>query len=107
MPSARSLKDKRQVVRGFKDRVRARLHLSVAEVGNADRLQLATLAVSVVSADSSVCYEQLARARNLASEHASALLVDARERVLSLGDDGQAMLDDEPFAFSHRGPRAD
>jgi uncharacterized protein YlxP (DUF503 family) len=107
LPSAHSLKDKRQVVRSFKDKVRARLHLSVAEVGNADRLQVATLAVSAVSADSSVCYEQLANARNLAAQHASALLVDARERVLSLGDDGLAMLDDEPFAFSTRGPHAD
>jgi uncharacterized protein len=106
LPGAQSLKDKRQVVRSFKDKVRARLHLSVAEVGNADRLQVATLGVSVISADSSVCYDLMAQARNLAANLASALLADSRERVVSLGEDGLAMLDDEPFAFSTRGPHA-
>lgn len=107
LPSAHSLKDKRQVIRSFKDKVRARLQLSVAEVGDADRLQVATLAVSAVSAESRVCYEQLAHARNLAAEHGSAVLADARERVLSLGEDGLQMLDDEPFAFTKRGRHAD
>jgi uncharacterized protein YlxP (DUF503 family) len=104
LPQAHSLKDKRQVVRSFKDRVHSRLKLSVAEVGDADRLQAATLAVVAVSSDSAPCYEMLAQARNLAATLPEALLADARERVLSLGSDGSAMLDDEPFAFSKRGP---
>jgi uncharacterized protein YlxP (DUF503 family) len=104
LPGAHSLKDKRKVVRSYKDRVRSRLQLSIAEVGDADRLQLATLAVVAVSPESETCYEMLANARNLASGLPEALLSDARERVLSMGDDGSAMLDDEPFHFSMRGP---
>src|SRR5439155_15492856 len=36
LPGARSLKDKRQVVRSFRDRVRARLDVSIAEVEHMD-----------------------------------------------------------------------
>ena len=39
VPGARSLKDKRQVVRSFRDRVRARLSASIAEVGELERYQ--------------------------------------------------------------------
>jgi hypothetical protein len=106
LPGAHSLKDKRQVIRSFKDRVRSRLKLAVAEVGDADRHQLATLAVVAVSAESSTCYEMLANARNLASSLGEALLTDSRETVLSFDDDGQALMDAEPFSFSTRGPSA-
>lgn len=103
LPQAHSLKDKRHVVKSFKDRVQSRLKLSVAEVGDSDRLQVATVSVVAVSSEPSPCYELLASARNLAASLPEALLADARERVLSLGQDGSAMLDDEPFAFSTRG----
>ena len=39
IPGARSLKDKRQVVRSFKERVKSRLGVSIAEVGHHDKLQ--------------------------------------------------------------------
>lgn len=49
IPSARSLKEKRQVVRRVVDRVRARFNVSIAEVADNDRWQTATLGVAVVS----------------------------------------------------------
>jgi len=48
IPHARSLKDKRAVVRGLLARVRARFNASVAEVGRQDAPQEALLAVAVV-----------------------------------------------------------
>ena len=48
---SRSLKDKRRVVKSIKDRVRARLNVSIAEVGDADLRQRADLAAVTVSGD--------------------------------------------------------
>ncbi len=44
-----SLKDKRRVVKSVKDRVRARLHVAIAEVGAQDLHQRAELAAVTVS----------------------------------------------------------
>ena len=60
IPGARSLKDRRAVVRSFKDRVGARLKISVAEVGDPERWQIATFGVAVVSSERARC-EELAR----------------------------------------------
>jgi uncharacterized protein len=46
---ARTLKDKRQVVRSIKDRLRDRFNVSVAEVEHEDHRQLAVLGVAMVS----------------------------------------------------------
>jgi len=47
-----SLKEKRRVVRGLKDRIRARFNVSVAEVDAQNSHQRAELGVSMVSNDS-------------------------------------------------------
>ncbi len=46
---ARSLKDKRQVVRSIKDRLRNRFNVSVAEVEAQDKYQLIVLGFAMVS----------------------------------------------------------
>jgi len=51
IPGARSLKDKRQVVRRVKDRVRERWNAACAEVGALDSHQRAELAVAMVGAE--------------------------------------------------------
>jgi len=51
MRGSHSLKDKRRVVRSIKDRVRARLNASIAEVGDPDLHQRADLAAVTVSGD--------------------------------------------------------
>ena len=50
IPQSRSLKDKRSVVHGVKDRLKA-LNASVAEVDGQDLWQRATIAVSLVSGE--------------------------------------------------------
>ena len=48
---ARSLKDKRQVVKSIKDRLRNAHNVSVAEVDAQDNRQLAVLGIAMVSTD--------------------------------------------------------
>jgi uncharacterized protein len=48
---SRSLKDKRQVVRSIKDRLRNRFNVSVAEVEAQDHRQLAVLGMAMVSTE--------------------------------------------------------
>jgi uncharacterized protein YlxP (DUF503 family) len=87
IPHARSLKDKRSVVRRFRDRVRARFDVSIAEVDAQDLHQRAVFGVSVVSADASVCdsvLEQVARAAEVAED---AVLTDRATEVIPVGDE--------------------
>lgn len=51
LPYAHSLKDKRQVLRSLKDRLRSHFNVAVAEVGHQDLWQRATVGVVSVSND--------------------------------------------------------
>ena len=51
---SRSLKDKRQVVRSIKDRLRNRFNISIAEVDAQDHRQLAVLGMAMVSNETHV-----------------------------------------------------
>ena len=51
VPSSQSLKDKRQVLRSVKARVRNEFNVAIAEVDHLDSWQLATLGVSCVSSE--------------------------------------------------------
>lgn len=87
VPAARSLKDKRSVVRRFRDRVRARFDVSVAEVAGQDLLQRAVFGVSVVSSDATVCQSVLEQVAREAETQPEAVLTDRATEVLSLGDE--------------------
>src|SRR5579859_6980307 len=87
IPHARSLKEKRGVVRKFRDRIRARYDVSIAEVGAQDLHQRAVFGVAVVSSDPRVCdsvLEQIARA---AETQEDAVLTDRATEVIAIGDD--------------------
>lgn len=49
LPYAQSLKDKRQVLRGLKDRLRAKFNVAVAELDHQELWQRATLGVVTLS----------------------------------------------------------
>lgn len=51
LPGALSLKDKRRVVRGLKDRCRARFNVAVAEVDHQQLQQRASIAFASVACD--------------------------------------------------------
>jgi uncharacterized protein YlxP (DUF503 family) len=98
IPHARSLKEKRSVVRRFRDRIRARFEVSVAEVGAQGLLQRAVFGVSVVSADPKVCDSVLARVARAAGVQQDAVLTDYSTEIIAVGDDrfASASLGGEP-----------
>jgi uncharacterized protein YlxP (DUF503 family) len=87
IPHARSLKDKRSVVRRFRDRVRARFDVSIAEVGGQDLLQRAVFGVSVVSGDAKVCDSVLAQVARAAETQEDAILTDRATELIAFGED--------------------
>jgi uncharacterized protein len=51
IPDARSLKDKRQVLRSLKDRLRGQFNVAVAELDHQDTWQRSLVGVVTISAD--------------------------------------------------------
>lgn len=86
IPGARSLKDKRQVVRSFKERVKSRLGVSIAEVDHHEKFQRATFGVAVVSGDAAVCEDLLGKVIAMASSLPNALLSDRASEIIPFGE---------------------
>ncbi|HTV19547.1 MAG TPA: DUF503 domain-containing protein, partial [Polyangiaceae bacterium] len=96
--------ERRRVVKSFKDRLRAKLPVSVAEVGDTEALQVATFGLSVVANETGRCHEILASALAMARVLPDAVLCDVRTEVLPFGGGGKGLssgieqaLDREPF----------
>jgi uncharacterized protein YlxP (DUF503 family) len=66
IPWARSLKDKRSVVRSLKERLRSRFNASVSEVALHDKWQRATIAVCIVDSDRRQLESVMTRVRQTA-----------------------------------------
>ncbi|MCP4589991.1 MAG: DUF503 domain-containing protein [bacterium] len=73
---ARSLKDKRRLLRSFKDRLAARHNVSVAEVDHLDSWQRAALAVAMVANDPVHVHSCLDKIVDLARRQRSLSLLD-------------------------------
>jgi uncharacterized protein YlxP (DUF503 family) len=86
IPHAQSLKDKRSTVRRFRDRVRARFDVSIAEVGELDVLQRAVFGVCVVSSEAKVCDGVLAQVARAAEVAEDAVLTDRSTEVVAWGE---------------------
>jgi len=91
IPGAQSIKDRRRVVKSFKDRVRAKLPVSIAEVGDTERLQVATLGVAVVANETGRCHEILASVLGMARVLPDAVLCDVRTEVVPFGAGGKGL----------------
>jgi uncharacterized protein YlxP (DUF503 family) len=87
IPHARSLKDKRSVVRKFQDRVRARFAVSIAEVDAQDLHQKAVFGVAVISGDAAVCDSVLEAVARAAETQEEAVLTDRATELVPIGDD--------------------
>ena len=73
---AMSLKDKRRIIKGFKDRVTHRYNVSIAEVGGLDSHRSAVLAVAMVGNDHRYVEGALQKIINAAMNHRDMVLVD-------------------------------
>ena len=80
VPGARSLKDKRAVVRALKERIRHRTQAAVAEVDHQDLWQRAALGVAVVSGDGGQVQELLQAVRSIVDGHPEAVVIDWQEQ---------------------------
>lgn len=74
---AMSLKDKRRVIKSFKDRVRHRYNVSIAEVDAQDNHRLAVLAVSMVGNDRQYLEGTLRQIEKSAAMHRDMILIDS------------------------------
>jgi len=75
---AGSLKDKRRMVKGFKDRLASRHNVSVAEVDAQDVCRRAVLAVAMVGSDRRYVEGALQKIVNAAAMHRDMVLLDWR-----------------------------
>ena len=82
LPDALSLKDKRHVLKGLKQRVRARFEVAVAEVDHQDSWQRATLAVVYVSNDSRHANEVVSKALDFIEAHVEGMVIGESVELL-------------------------
>jgi len=64
IPDARSLKDKRQVLRSLKDRLRGQFNVAVAELDHQETWQRAVVGVVTISPDARHLQEALEKVEN-------------------------------------------
>ena len=88
---ARSLKDRRSVVRSLKERVQSRLHVSIAEVGSLDHPQHASFGVACVSNAAAVCDKLLADVASMAGTLPDAVLTDRATEIVPFGEGGRGI----------------
>lgn len=74
---ARSLKEKRRVVKSLKDRLRNRFNVSVAETGYQDSWQRAELTASVVATDRRRAESIMDRADRLVEAESAGRIIDS------------------------------
>ena len=82
LPDVGSLKDKRHVLKGLKEKVRARFEVSVAEVDHQDVWQRATLAVVYVSADARHANTVISKAMDFIEDNVAGRVLDTSVEIL-------------------------
>ena len=87
LPESGSLKDKRQVVRSLSQRIRNKFQVSVAEVGDNDLWQIATIGVACVTNTHQHCEEMLDEIVAFVREsRVDAEVVDVESDVIGMDD---------------------
>jgi len=82
LPDAASLKDKRHVLKGLKEKVRAKFEVAVAEVDHQDVWQRATLAVAYVSADARHANTVVSKALDFIEDNVEGQVLDTSVEIL-------------------------
>jgi uncharacterized protein YlxP (DUF503 family) len=82
IPSARSLKDKRSVVRSLKERLRSRFNASVAEVAYHDKWQRSVIAACILGNDRRRLESDMTRVRLLCEETQNLQVADIHQQWL-------------------------
>jgi uncharacterized protein YlxP (DUF503 family) len=77
-----SLKEKRHILKGIKERVRSRFNVSIAEVGHQDTWQRSALAVACVSDDSRHANEVVSKTVNYIESLAEGRVIEVSVEIL-------------------------
>lgn len=97
IPKANSLKSKRQVVHRVLDKVKARFNVSIAETGDLDLWQKATLGITAVANEHSFAQECVSKVVRFIEELYVAPIVACSTEVIALG--GELYGDDDGTSF--------
>ena len=76
IPHARSLKDKRRVVKSVKDRLRSKFNVSVSEIDDQDLWQKALLGIAIISNDSAYANGTASRVQKVIENLRDAVMID-------------------------------
>ncbi len=82
LPDVGSLKGKRHVLKGLKERVRQRFEVAVAEVDHQDTWQRATLAIACVSRDSRHANEVVSKAMDFIEDNVDGYVTGVSVEIL-------------------------
>ena len=82
LPDVHSLKEKRHILKGIKERVRNQFNVSIAEVDHHDTWQRAALAVACVSDDSRHANEVVSKTVNFIESVADGRVIDVSVEIL-------------------------
>jgi uncharacterized protein YlxP (DUF503 family) len=81
LPDVGSLKGKRHVLKGLKEKLRHRFEISVAEADHQDLWQRATLALACVSGDSRHANEVISKALDFIEDNLDGYVTDIHVEV--------------------------
>jgi len=87
LPYSRSLKDKRAVLKSLKDRLVARLRVSVVDAGSQDLWQTATLGVCTVGRDDGTVRAALGTVQRTVVEEDRVVILSFEKKIGNLGGD--------------------
>lgn len=82
LPDVGSLKGKRHLLKGLKEKLRHRFEISVAEVDHQDSWQRATLGLACVSGDSRQANSVISRAVDFIEDNLDGYIVDVQVEIL-------------------------
>lgn len=82
LPGVGSLKEKRHILKGLKEKVKHRFDVAVAEVDHHDSWQRATLAVACVSHDSRHANEVVSKALDFVESLVDGSVIDISVEIL-------------------------
>ena len=82
LPDVGSLKGKRHVLKGLKERVRARYEVAVAELDHHDLWQRATLGLACISNDARHAGAVVSKAMDFIEEHVEGQVIDSAMEIL-------------------------
>jgi len=82
LPEVHSLKEKRHILKGIKEKVKSRFNVSIAEVDHQDTWQRAALAVACVSDDSRHANEVISKTVDFIESLAEGRVIDVSVEIL-------------------------